>query len=591
LGGQPGAFESSGGSVSEGTGGIRSGGATGAASSTGGSSGTSGADGGADTDTIAGGGVGQSGGEAGGGPDSGGDGGSAGTSAKCEADADCDDHVSCNGVERCEQAACVSGTSTSCADPLSCHERSGAPSCEFARSGPWFTFYSAASNAISSIGLYGVPSPYAVEMAPLELSQAALDGEVQVTWDQRWSADGRHLLLNVAGEQRALYAVDFGDGLPSPARALPNLPRDGGQYSLSSFARDTNCALAQERTNLYEVCFDGTGVLTRLVRGDVEELDLEGARFCAGADAVLVSSQLLDLTRTPAAPEALPEFLVSPDGKRLLRYGRDALGDIEHGLSLRPCAPGMTDTFLPLPPPPADAYSEVDWAPDSRHALVSTDLDPAIELALVDLDAASAASAVVWQGASENQETFEYAFSKDSEYLLVRDGSSFSLVIVATGTKSPLSLPPGVSRVVWGDDGATLLVERALEPKQASAAWWIAKPLSAPELVYESAAQGVEVIISPRAGCALVLGESPETSILRIDLNDLGSGARRLNLALPIGPFSRVEITPDGSGAVLESSTSVQANLYFISLLEETEGRMTWLNRADALFGEFQPWP
>ena len=62
-------------------------------------------------------------------------------SLACLSDADCADTIACNGKERCQTGACVSGAPIACATGLQCTEHgAAAASCDFATPGRWLTF-------------------------------------------------------------------------------------------------------------------------------------------------------------------------------------------------------------------------------------------------------------------------------------------------------------------------------------------------------------------------------------------------------------------------------------------------------------------
>ncbi len=511
--------------------------------------------------------------------ENGGNGGGAGEPA-CRSDGDCGDGLACNGEERCALGSCQAGTSVSCSDELTCREREGEAACEFASAGPWVTFYGATSVHFFSLGLYGVPAHYANRLPPIELTRAAIDGDNQALIDYRWSADGRYLMLNVAGEQRALYGMEFGNGLPSAARLIPNLPRDEGQYSIASFDPSVACTVAQERGMLFKICFGSSGVVADLIHSNATpDLDLSGARYCAGASAVLASSRLFDLEASEQEPELLPGFQVSPDGKHLL--GLDSAG-----LSLRPCALGSDRTVVALPVAVDDGY--LRWAPDSRHALVHVEW-PTDELLLVDVP--SAGDVERWRGTLADPDDYALTFSGDSKYALLRDGSTFSLITVADGTQTSLPLPGGAVSVEWADDGVTLLIQRALEPGLHTAGWWLLEPLGAARSIFESDVEGVSVTTSLRAGLALVIAGTKEPILSIIDLKDVAAGPRNLQISGATGPFQYARIAVDGSGVALIHPEPTLDDLYWVSLLAGNEGKMTKLNQGNSVFGEFQPWP
>lgn len=499
---------------------------------------------------------------------------------ECTSDVDCDDGATCSGSERCVQGACIAGKPVVCGPNLRCVERGTSNACELIEQGPWLSFYQGVPN-VMGIGLFGISTPYAASVAPIDLSQGIIDADGKILWDHQWSADGRYLVLNVVGEEKALYWVEFQRGMPTIPKLIPDVPQGLNQLSLLPFAKDTSSLLATSDELLIDIRFDADGphasTVTKVPNGISE------AAYCAGAKVVVVDNSLIQLDSPSAKPRLIAASVLSPNARRLLTTAKA-------GFEWQDCSlTGKPHPFT-LPLANAEAERTLAWAPDSRHVLVRDSADSELELSLVDLDAPDPKTALLWQGSALDPDNFEASFSPDSSYLLLADSGAWSLVDVESGLEVAIDEPDGASQVSWAGDANSLLFQRSLSDSE-SAAWWLAKPNTAAKVIHSSSDPSLRLFVQVEDGTALALTDEGEgTQISRVDLKHPELSRRKL-LAKPItGDVSSIEFAPDGTGVAFERTLLGQTDTYWLSLVPGAEGALVRLSNTDSLFGDFQPW-
>jgi hypothetical protein len=500
---------------------------------------------------------------------------------QCSSNADCDDGATCNGSERCVRGACAAGKPVACGPNLTCVERGASNACEFVTQGPWLSFYQGVANVKVGIGLFGISTPYATSVEPIELSQGTIDTEGKILWDHQWSPDGRYLVLNVAGEHRALYWVEVDRGVPSVPELIPDVPQDLDQLQLVTFAKDKNQLLAKSDGLLIDIRFDAAGPHAAIVAEGQQ--DISNASYCAGAKVALLDNALVQLDSPNTEPRLIADSVLSPDARRLLAAASG-------GLEWQECSLSGKSHPVALPLPNADTERTFSWAPDSRHVLVYDNYDETLELSLVDLDATEPKAALLWHASDLDPDDSEASFSPDSDYLLVAKRSAWSLVAVTTGLETTINLPIGASDVSWAGDANSLLFQRSLAGS-ASATWWLGKTNTTATAIHSSSDPSLRLFVRVEYGFALALAdEGGGTQISLVDLNHPELARRKL-LAKPIaGELSSPTFAPDGTGAVFERRLLDQTDMYWLSLAAGSEGTLIRLSKTDSAFCEFQPW-
>jgi hypothetical protein len=308
-----------------------------------------------------------------------------GAGGQCKGDQDCADALACNGQERCVAGACQSGVALTCGADLHCVEHAAsAASCDYTEPGRWLSFLG------SDTGLF----PFELRALRLigdvvgenhsksiSLSQGVVSTAYQLIDLDSWSPDGRHLIeTNVKDiehfDTNRLFLVEFGEGVPSAAVPLKDIPVGGSAVS-GPWAGDSSAVFVRNgaaKSETYLVHFSTAGVKTELLFSEDQESSLH---FCpdprwfyreVGDDTRLVDSQ------NPKQEQLLWHGSTdsSPDGHWLLHSD-------DTGLWLATCESGTKPKKLSAVP----SSTSPQWSSDWRFALVTHDT-PADEIEVLD---------------------------------------------------------------------------------------------------------------------------------------------------------------------------------------------------------------
>ena len=506
--------------------------------------------------------------------------------AECLTDDECDDGKACNGKERCQNGACRTGTALKCPDELSCVEGAESAACEFEEQSPWLLFFDNAGGLKEAGGLFGTTTASAATSKPIDLASGAVSEEGQSLWFTSWSADGRYLAMNVTGTAGGVFYREFGRGLPSPAAPIPDVPRDPDRLVFGPFAKDRNSLILGSGSLVFEVHFETDGPHTQLL---AEDGDTPDYAYCAGGNVVLLQKNsvtggwaLVDLEAPKAEAQELSGVpILAPNRKRFVAGDGGAY-------ELADCARSAKATDLQIGALLGSSYQPQRWAPDSRH-LMFMSAGATTELALVDTVGANAS--VRWKGSVDDDDYgFEYWFSADSRFVLLEEDQAFSLIEVASGTKTPLDLPSGATQVSWADDGATLLYHR-LWSDSLPETYWIQSPGEAARELFRVTGEVLRSQVWFAQGFALVLVPSDSgTQILRVDLKNPKAYRELLSAAVP-GDIGLLRLSPDARGVLFERSVQDDTDVLWLPLLAGPT-RAIQLSGSNARVEDpFQPWP
>jgi hypothetical protein len=252
------------------------------------------------------------------------DGGGAGA-AECSDDRDCDDGHACSGAEVCDAGRCIS-VAIECAPATHCVEQPASFSCEFERAPHWVVYY--ANDIAKGTLLLAQPLEFLDDVPGLELARGSDLGGLPIGPDQfnAWSPNGRYLALETGTGllylQLRLFLVEFGAGVPEPARLLKDIPQRT-DLMVEDWSSDSTRALVVNLGNQFEgYVTDVQANRTSLLFADHGSPDF--LHFCADprwvtrqyADGV----RLLDADTGSDTPVGLPGatgLRVSPDRRWL----------------------------------------------------------------------------------------------------------------------------------------------------------------------------------------------------------------------------------------------------------------------------------
>jgi hypothetical protein len=331
--------------------------------------------------------------------------------------------------------AAMSSECGQCAPGLHCVEQdAGDWSCEYEKPGRWLVFSGNETSGESPLELRALRLEGTKPSASILLSDGAVGESYEA---ESWSPDGRHLIaFGFAFDDfstNTLLHVEFGDGLPSAAAPLPDLPVSG-QFTVPTWAADSSRLLVENVRSLpelYLVRFTDEGIRTQLLFRDVEATELS---FCKNprwfVRQLLTDGQfetrLVD-SENPAEERNLwPGFTsVSPDGHWLIG------SDYDTGLRRTTCeGDGTVVRFNER------SAAGFEWSKDSRFVIVPYDDG---EIAV--LDASNDFLSVVSAYHSDHSWPWNHVLSSPGSRLVVfgasEPGAECEVIDVDLSTTSP----------------------------------------------------------------------------------------------------------------------------------------------------------